>query len=313
VCVCVDVCNIIYVYDIMYVFLTQSIRQVCAALSAVTFAAGGGAVLVVLAALIPYAAFLYVVYANLKSKLVNYVNSSLSDDLKDISTFYMAAEKSNFWVAVSPAGKAEKQEQVLGCVALQFKKDDTKYAGWGELRRMAVGAAGRRRGIASQRKRPHISHFKLVLSRDKMAPKSHKYRLWLGLSRLVARFFPLHAKTQRAFWLSAPFCPGSWLVLSWLNPNHRCDTCEVVPTQDWEMGALNVLFVQSFLFRNIFSCVFTVSLSLSLFLSPSSSVHITVNGALLDHAKEKGMRGVFLTTSNLQTGAIGLYNRLGYR
>lgn len=161
---------------------------VCAALSAVTFAAGGGAVLVVLAALIPYAAFLYVVYANLKSKLVNYVNSSLSDDLKDISTFYMAAEKSNFWVAVSPAGKAEKQEQVLGCVALQFKKDDTKYAGWGELRRMAVGAAGRRRGIASQ-----------------------------------------------------------------------------------------------------------------------------LNGALLDHAKEKGMRGVFLTTSNLQTGAIGLYNRLGYR
>jgi hypothetical protein len=50
-----------------------------------------------------------------------YVKKSLADDLKDIGSFYLAKPQSHFWVAVEATEGGAGHEQVLGCVALEYK------------------------------------------------------------------------------------------------------------------------------------------------------------------------------------------------
>jgi N-acetylglutamate synthase-like GNAT family acetyltransferase len=89
----------------------------------------------------------------------SYVEKSLADDLLDIQKFYMSNPQSHFFVAVGAGCDGNNAaESVLGCVALEYKPDDKTYAGWGELRRMSVAKAGRRRGIASQLNNAVLAH-----------------------------------------------------------------------------------------------------------------------------------------------------------
>lgn len=135
---------------------------VCALLSAMAWAFGIGPVGAALAALVPLAACLVAVRLSLTKSIRSFVDKSLSADLQDIDSFYMAMPSSHFWVAVGPSG--DEAEAVLGCVALEVKshddQDDRSRRGWGELRRMSVAKAGRRRGVASLLNAALLAHAK---------------------------------------------------------------------------------------------------------------------------------------------------------
>jgi putative acetyltransferase len=73
--------------------------------------------------------------AGLEEDIRAYVQHSLSDDLADIPSHYLAQPGSHFWVA-------ELDVRVVGIVGIQ-RRSDTEA----ELRRMSVAAEARRQGI----------------------------------------------------------------------------------------------------------------------------------------------------------------------
>jgi hypothetical protein len=93
----------------------------CAVLGAVAVAEGCAAAWVALAGVLGFSTALLYLYV-WWSKLMNvYVKKSLADDLKDIGSFYLAKPQSHFWVAVEATEGGAGHEQVLGCVALEYK------------------------------------------------------------------------------------------------------------------------------------------------------------------------------------------------
>eukprot|EP00195_Chlamydomonas_chlamydogama_P017682 CAMPEP_0202914536 /NCGR_PEP_ID=MMETSP1392-20130828/63295_1 /ASSEMBLY_ACC=CAM_ASM_000868 /TAXON_ID=225041 /ORGANISM="Chlamydomonas chlamydogama, Strain SAG 11-48b" /LENGTH=229 /DNA_ID=CAMNT_0049606209 /DNA_START=155 /DNA_END=844 /DNA_ORIENTATION=+ len=116
--------------------------------------------------------------------MADYVNASLSDDLKDIQTFYSekgAGPGSVFLVACMTS--AEGREEVVGHVGLE-RKSDTEA----ELRRMSVRPGIRRAGIGSRLCKALIDHargagFKRVFlatsSAQQPAMKLYKGQGWV--------------------------------------------------------------------------------------------------------------------------------------
>ena len=72
---------------------------------------------------------------NSKKEMESYVESSLADDLADISSHYLRSPGDHFWVA-------EVEGQIKGMVGIQ-RRDE----GEAELRRMSVAKDARRQGI----------------------------------------------------------------------------------------------------------------------------------------------------------------------
>ena len=72
---------------------------------------------------------------NATQAVESYVESSLADDLSDISSHYLRSPGDHFWVV-------EIDGQIKGMVGIQ-RRDDTEA----ELRRMSVASDARRQGI----------------------------------------------------------------------------------------------------------------------------------------------------------------------
>jgi GNAT superfamily N-acetyltransferase len=74
----------------------------------------------------------------LQEEVKRYIQYSLSDDLSDISHYYLGSSGNHFWVA-------EVEGQIKGTVGIQRRND-----GEAELRRMSVAADSRRQGIGGE-------------------------------------------------------------------------------------------------------------------------------------------------------------------
>ena len=136
--------------------LALPVAAACALASAAAAGSGCGPAAACAAGVLPFVGFMGGVLAYFRRMVRAYVAKSLSEDLLDIEAFYLARPQSHFFVAVERA--ADATEHVLGCVALEHKPSDETYAGWGELRRMSVSAAGRRRGIATKLNEALVAH-----------------------------------------------------------------------------------------------------------------------------------------------------------
>ena len=135
------------------------IAGVGVAAGGIAWAAGCPALVALSVAVAPIAAAVSLLYAYFRRQVLAYVDQSLADDLSDIDTFYMAKKPSHFWVAVERArGSVHGAEEVLGCVALEYKPEHKKYAGWAELRRMSVSRGARRRGVACRLNDALLTH-----------------------------------------------------------------------------------------------------------------------------------------------------------
>ena len=140
--------------------LSLPVGSMCAVMSSIAYATGiCGPAAAAAAGLVPFLGFLASLFLRFHKVIRSYVEKSLADDLLDIKKFYMSNPQSHFFVAVGAGCDGNNAaESVLGCVALEYKPDDKTYAGWGELRRMSVAKAGRRRGIASQLNNAVLAH-----------------------------------------------------------------------------------------------------------------------------------------------------------
>jgi hypothetical protein len=140
--------------------LSLPVGSLCAVMSSVAYATGiCGPAAAAAAGCLPFLGFLAALFWRFHKVISSYVEKSLADDLLDIQKFYMSNPQSHFFVAVGAGCDGNNAaESVLGCVALEYKPDDKTYAGWGELRRMSVAKAGRRRGIASQLNNAVLAH-----------------------------------------------------------------------------------------------------------------------------------------------------------
>ena len=136
--------------------LALPVAAACALASAAAAGSGCGPAAACAAGVLPFVGFMGGVLAYFRRMVRAYVAKSLTEDLLDIEAFYLARPQSHFFVAVERA--ADATEHVLGCVALEHKPSDETYAGWGELRRMSVSAAGRRRGIATKLNEALVAH-----------------------------------------------------------------------------------------------------------------------------------------------------------
>ncbi|KAF7296328.1 GNAT family acetyltransferase [Mycena chlorophos] len=116
-------------------------------------------------ALVGLGAALIVTVRRLIRRLVrDFCDNALKTDMVDIESWYWRAG-GGFWVAVRPRPGAESEEEVLGCVGLEFRPLDTtppasvhNPCSTAQIRRMIVSAAHRRKGIALQVMQAALAH-----------------------------------------------------------------------------------------------------------------------------------------------------------
>ena len=128
------------------------VGALCALWSAGAFMIGCSVLVVLSTNILAVAGAMFYIYHHLKQGFRLYVEGSLQDDLESIDTFYLNNGASHFWVAAE-----EATDQVIGCVALDVHQDAD---GWGQLRRMSVDKAARRRGVAAKLHAALLEHAK---------------------------------------------------------------------------------------------------------------------------------------------------------
>ncbi|KAJ7082172.1 hypothetical protein C8R43DRAFT_1052457 [Mycena crocata] len=103
--------------------------------------------------------------------MVDFCENALATDMRDIAAHYCAPGA--FFVAVQPRnveqndvdwpkgsgeGDVDAREEVVGYVGLEYRPTSDAHQAEAEVRRMVVGAAHRRRGIAARLMRAVIAH-----------------------------------------------------------------------------------------------------------------------------------------------------------
>ncbi|KAJ6500949.1 acyl-CoA N-acyltransferase [Mycena sanguinolenta] len=110
----------------------------------------------------------FVLRRAIRKAMNEFCEKALATDMQDISAYY--ATPAGFFVAVQPTKSdkknddAEKGEEVLGFVALEYKPDKKTHTA--ELRRIVVGPKYRRRGVAKRLVGAVIEHAESVRGLD---------------------------------------------------------------------------------------------------------------------------------------------------
>ncbi|KIK64062.1 hypothetical protein GYMLUDRAFT_40294 [Collybiopsis luxurians FD-317 M1] len=110
--------------------------------------------------------FMLSVYYRIRTTFLGYYRSGLRRDMSDIERYYRLEHEKDghlprrFWVAEVPSATSEGGYEVVGCVALDCSPKTDHEPMIGELKRLFVLPAYRKRGIGTKLMRTLISYAK---------------------------------------------------------------------------------------------------------------------------------------------------------
>ncbi|KAF5391074.1 hypothetical protein D9757_003110 [Collybiopsis confluens] len=111
-------------------------------------------------------AFMLFIYYRIRTTFITYYRDGLRNDMLDVNSYYHSddekAERPTrcFWVAEIPSANSKGGSEVVGCVALDCSPKTDHEPMVGELRRLFVLPAYRKRGIGTMLMRTLISYAK---------------------------------------------------------------------------------------------------------------------------------------------------------